>query len=120
MYNKVSRIAFSVFRKDAAAVVDGWLEAFVNKNGQNMNPYVRWELLIVGCVFLGVTFDIQTRLNWLVLLPLLSIYLIQASIIGYEPIYSLLQQVGKYLHSRSLLQKPQSMTNTSTAFMDKH
>lgn len=120
MYNKVSRIATSMFRKDAAAIVDGWLEAFVNKKGQNMNPYVRWELLIVGCVFLGVTLDIQTRLNWLVLLPLLSIYLIQASIIGYEPLYSLLQQVGAYLHRRSLLQKPQTMTNSSTTFLEKH
>ena len=120
MYNKVFQVAFSMFRKDATAIVDGWLEAFMNKPGQNMNPYVRWELFIIGCVFLAITLDIHTQLNWLVLLPLLSIYLIQAAIIGYEPLYTLIQRVGSSLHRHSLLQKPQNMPEVSTAITEKY
>jgi len=92
-------------RNIATVLMDTWTDAFIYKPAQNMNSYVRWELFIFGCVLLGITMDVSTQLQWLVLLPLLSIYLIQSAITGYEPIYFLLRRLGIYLHKHPLIPK---------------
>ena len=107
MYSNAVRVSWRLFRVFATVLIDTWLEAFMNKPGQNMNVYVRWELFIIGCLFLGITMSVDTQLHWLVLLPLFSIYLIQTAIIGYEPFYFLIQRAGGYLHKHSLLPKLQ-------------
>ena len=71
-----------------------WLEAFVYKPSQNINPYTRWSLFLTGCLFLGIAMSVDAPLHWLVLLPLTAIYMIQAAIIGYEPLYSVNQRIG--------------------------
>lgn len=95
-------------------LMDTWLDAFTKKSSQNMNSYVRWKLFMIGCLVLGVTLSIDAQLHWLVLLPLVSIYLIQTAVIGYEPFYCLIQRMGSYLHKHSLLPNPQNMSGTRT------
>ena len=73
-------------------------DAFLYPATQNMNTYVRWELFIIGCVFLGIPMYMDVHLHWLMLLPLMSIYLIHSAITGYEPIYDALKRVDKLLH----------------------
>ena len=67
-------------------------DAFLYPATQNMNTYVRWELFIIGCVFLGIPMYMDVHLHWLMLLPLMSIYLIHSAITGYEPIYDALKR----------------------------
>jgi len=117
VYSNTVRVSGGIFRTVVTVLVDTWMDAFIYKPSQNMNPYVRWELFIIGCLFLGITMDIDTQLHWLVLLPLLSIYLIQTAIIGYEPLYFLIQRMGAYLHKHSLLPKLQSMPDNRTPIM---
>ncbi|MGD8642445.1 MAG: hypothetical protein PVG89_17540 [Gammaproteobacteria bacterium] len=105
IYSQTVRVSWRLFRIFTAILIDTWEEAFLDKSSQNMNPYVRWELFIIGCVFLGITMSIDTQLHWLVLLPLMSIYLILTAIIGYEPLYFLIQRMGGYLHKHLSLRK---------------
>ncbi|MCG6969415.1 MAG: hypothetical protein LJE85_06580 [Gammaproteobacteria bacterium] len=105
IYSQTVRVSWRLFRIFTAILIDTWEEAFLDKPSQNMNPYVRWELFIIGCVFLGITMSIDTQLHWLVLLPLMSIYLILTAIIGYEPLYFLIQRMGGYLHKHLSLRK---------------
>lgn len=118
VYRNTTRISRYIFRTAATVLVDTWLDAFMNKPSQNMNPYVRWELFIIGCLFLGITMNVDTQLHWLVLLPLMSIYLIQAAIIGYEPLYFLIQRAGAYLHKHSYIQRLQTMGDIATPSPD--
>jgi hypothetical protein len=114
-FRHTTRIFWRIFYITSLALVDTWQEAFVNKPTQNMNPYVRWELFITGILFLAVVLSTDTQLHWLVLLPLLSIYLISTAVIGYEPIYFLMQRIGAYLRKHWLHLKRQFVTDTHTA-----
>lgn len=105
MLSQSSRVFWHIISVSVLALVDTWQEAFANNSTQNMNPYVRWELLIVGVVFLGITESIDIQMNWLVLLPLMSIYLISTAMIGYEPLYFLIQKLGSYFHKHWLALK---------------
>jgi hypothetical protein len=109
VYSNTVRGFWHVLRLFAEMSIRTWMEAFVDKPSQNMNAYVRWELFIIGCVFLGITMNIDAQLHWLVLLPLFSIYLVLTAIIGYEPLYYLIQRAGGYLHKHSLLNKRQTL-----------
>ena len=103
LISNIVRVSWLLVQKIVLFFFDAWMEAFVDKPSQNMNPYVRWELFILGCVLLGITVSIDIPLHWLVLLPLLSIYLIQSATIGFEPLYFLIQRTGRYLHKHSLI-----------------
>jgi hypothetical protein len=115
VYSNTVRISWCIFRTLVVTVMDTWQEAFVDKPSQNMNAYVRWELFFIGCVFFGITMGIDAPLQWLVLLPLIGIYLIQTAIIGYEPIYYLIQRLGNYLHKHSLMPKVRSLSYVRTS-----
>ena len=112
-----TRIFQRIIYITSLGLFETWQEAFVNKSTQNMNPYVRWELFIIGILFIGVIQSIDTQLHWLVLLPLLSIYLISTAIIGYEPIYFLLQRFGAYLRKHWLPIKGKPISDTHTAIV---
>lgn len=94
-------------------VVASFKEAFIYPPAQNMNIYVRLELFLIGSVFLlapmilNAVFDMD--LQWLLLLPLMSIYLISAAIIGYEPLYETIKQFNKHHHWHH--HKPASMSH---------
>ena len=103
-----------VFYNVSTVLADTWVEAFMYKPCQNMNPYVRWELLIIGSLFLGIDDSIDIQLHWLVLLPLLSAYLILTAITGFEPLYFLIQKIGAYFQKHWLVQKSQPVTRTHT------
>lgn len=115
IYNQTVRISWRIFRVLAVAVMDTWLEAFVDKPNQNMNAYVRWELFLIGSLFIGITMSVDAPLQWLVLLPLIGAYLIQTAIIGYEPLYFLTQRIGGYLHKHSLMPKVRSWSYSRTS-----
>lgn len=108
---KIRRIFYNI----SLALVDTWQDAFVKKSAQNLNSYVRWELFIVGILCLGIVQSTDIQLHWLVLLPLLSIYLISTAIIGYEPVYSLIQRIGAYLSRHWLALRHKPVTNTRSA-----
>ena len=114
-----NNIGFSwrLMRMFARALMDIRWDAFMDKASQNMNAYVRWELFIIGCVFLGITMGIDAQLHWLVLLPLFSIYLILSAIIGFEPLYFLMQRIKISLHKHSWIPKLNSIVYDRVSFM---
>lgn len=94
-----------------SSLVDSFQEAFVYAPAQNMNGYVRLELFTIGCLFLLTPMYIDRNLHWLMLLPLMSIYLISAAIIGYEPLYELIRHISKRFHQHWPHHKPASISH---------
>ena len=111
----IFRLFWRIMRMFATVLSGIRLDAFMDKSSQNMNAYARWELFIIGCLFLGITLSIDTQLHWLVLLPLFSIYLILSAIIGFEPLYFSIQRVAAYLHNHSLIPKLHSISYGRTS-----
>lgn len=95
-------ISRRILRSTIVILHDTWLDAFVYKPSQNINTYTRWSLFLIGCLFLAITLGIDTPLHWLVLLPLTAIYLIQAAIIGFEPLYCFSQRIEDFIHKKPI------------------
>jgi len=97
-------------RKLLSNILDTFSDAFMYPPAQNMDVYVRLELLIIGSVFLLAPMVLDMDLHWLLLLPLMSIYLISAAIIGYEPLYEFIKRFNKRHHWQH--RKPASISHS--------